>query len=82
MSTIITCIMCLMLYIMKCKPINKVANCVFRLFETCEIEDRFPTLTSKHDGSHVVLCLGSKLCNQTCQRLDPSRLEEPGGVGS
>ena len=29
------------------------------MFETCEIEDPFPILTSMHDGSHVVLCLGS-----------------------
>ena len=43
-----------------------------KLFETCEIEDPFPILTSMHDGSHVVLCLGSELCNKTCRSLDPS----------
>jgi len=30
MSTMITCIMCYMLYTEKCKPSNKNANCVFR----------------------------------------------------
>ena len=30
MSTIITCIMCYMLYTEKCKPSNKNANCVFK----------------------------------------------------
>ena len=29
-STVITCIMCYMLYTEKCKPSNKNANCVFR----------------------------------------------------
>ena len=50
--------------------------------ETCEIEDPFPILTPMHVGSHVVLCLGSELCNKTCQCLNPSGPGEPAGVGS
>ena len=42
----------------------------------------FPTLTHMHDGSHVVLCLGSKLCNKTCQSLDPFGPGESASVGS
>ena len=53
-----------------------------RQFETCEIEDPFPILTSMHDGSHVVLCLGSELCNKTCGSLDPFGPGKPVGVGS
>ena len=46
------------------------------------LEIIFPTLTPMHDGSHVVLCLDSELCNKTCESLDPSGPGEPVGVGS